>query len=107
MTVRSIYQRWLIAALMLTAIMWLSRGVWLAACGPFLVDIETVASIQPARLDSYGKGDLGIVRPRYARRYLVQAYRVLNGKPALPNIAPQPAASDTVRANREPTGFEQ
>lgn len=53
------------------------------ACGPFVEEIPTVAVAEPAVLASYAKGDLGVVRPRLARRYLVQAYRVLSGKPAL------------------------
>src|SRR5829696_3917806 len=65
----------------------IARVVWTIACGPFIEDVDTVApSIDPASLETYAKGELGVVRPQFARRYLVQAYRVLNGKPPLGNL---------------------
>jgi hypothetical protein len=58
--------------------------VYVLACGPFVEEIPTVAVVEPANLTTYAKGELGVVRPRLARRYLVQAYRVLSGRPPLP-----------------------
>jgi hypothetical protein len=64
---------------------------WVLACGPFVEEIPTVAVVQPANLAAYARGDVGVVRPRLARRYLVQAYRVLSGLPPLEAaIAPLP-----------------
>jgi hypothetical protein len=56
----------------------------LLACGPFLTVLVPVTALFPAHDDQYRRGELGVVRPRFARAYLVQAYRVLNGKPPLP-----------------------
>src|SRR5262249_3970938 len=63
---------------------------YVLACGPFAEEIPTVAVVEPASIASYAKGDLGVVRPRLARRYLVQAYRVLSGKPPLALSALRP-----------------
>jgi hypothetical protein len=60
------------------------------ACGPFVEEIPTVAVVAPAALASYAQGDLGVVRPRLARRYLVQAYRVLSGRTPLALSALRP-----------------
>ena len=69
------------------AIAGIAGVVWaVLACGPFLVELKTVARISPGSLESYGRGELGIVRPNFARRFLVQAYRRMNGQPALPAI---------------------
>src|SRR5262245_38536730 len=61
----------------------------LLACGPWPTTLDPVTAVTPAYLDAYHRGELGVVRPRLARRYLVQAYRVLTGKPSL---ADTPAA---------------
>jgi hypothetical protein len=58
--------------------------VWLLACGPFLVDLKTLPTTRPADLERYGRGEIGIVRPRFERRFLVQAYRRTTGGTALP-----------------------
>jgi hypothetical protein len=41
----------------------------------------------PADAAAYARGELGVVKPTFARRYLVQAYRTLGGLPALPTGA--------------------
>src|SRR5689334_17234441 len=65
----------------------------LIACGPWLTPFVPVTSIAPADTAAYGGGQLGVVRPRFERRYLVQAYRVLTGKPPLPaSQSPVPSA---------------
>jgi hypothetical protein len=60
----------------------------LLACGPFLTDLLTVQTRQPAHPEEYGRGNVGVVRPVFARKYLVQAYRRFSNRPPLPNIAP-------------------
>src|SRR5262249_28183406 len=72
---------------------------YVLACGPFVEEIPTVTLVEPAHAAAYAKGTLGVVRPRLARRYLVQAYRVLSGRPSLgmsslrPGFESAPAAS--------------
>ena len=72
---------------------WLRRGVWavtvaatgtaaVLACGPFFTDLITVSRAMPADPAAYGRGELGVVKPTFARRYLVQAYRTLGGAAA-------------------------
>ena len=62
------------------------------ACGPFLVELKTVETIRPADLDRYARGEIGIVRPRFARLFLVQAYRRLNGVAPLPSTVKSSSA---------------
>ena len=64
-----------------------SFTAWLLACGPFSDSFETFVTFEPAHRSAFGRGQLSVVSPEYARRYLVQAYRVLSGQPALPNAA--------------------
>jgi len=54
------------------------------ACGPDFISLITVSHSMPTDTAAYGRGELGVVKPTYARRYLVQAYRTLDGLPALP-----------------------
>jgi hypothetical protein len=61
---------------------------YVLACGPFLTELRTVETVVPPHLDQYGRGSLGVVRPHFARRYLVQAYRRFSGQPPLPNAVP-------------------
>ena len=37
----------------------------LVACGPFLTDLIAVNNREPAFLEAYGRGDLGVVKPRF------------------------------------------
>jgi hypothetical protein len=54
------------------------------ACGPFVNDLLPIETVRPADLDAYAtRGEIGIVRPRFARRYLVQAYRRMSGREPL------------------------
>ena len=53
----------------------------LLACGPFFNDLLTVSHSVPAHSARYAGGELGVVKPAFERRYLVQAYRVLGGAP--------------------------
>jgi len=64
---------------------------YVLACGPFLTVMLPVESLRPAQTDPYDRGDLGVVREHFARRYLVQAFRRLSGKPAI-TVTPQAAA---------------
>jgi hypothetical protein len=59
------------------------------ACGPWGVDYRTVEIIAPPHREEFAKGNVGIVRPRFARRYLVQVYRRFSGQPPLPNLVPR------------------
>ena len=54
------------------------------ACGPFFTDLLTVKRSSPADRARYARGDLGVVKPTFERRYLVQAYR------AVPYAKPKP-----------------
>jgi hypothetical protein len=67
------------------------------ACGPFFSDLLTVSHHKPADLASYARGELGLVKPTFERRYLVQAYRRLGGATAIAPDArpPQPAGDDS------------
>jgi hypothetical protein len=63
----------------------------LLACGPFLIDLVTVQPVEPPHRVAYARGNLGVVRPRFARKYLVQAYRRLTGRPPLANTVKRTA----------------
>jgi len=67
----------------------------LLACGPFPTTLVPVTSFEPIDGVGYGHGDLGVVRPRFARRYLVQAYRVLTGGKPLSTDRTEPAATQS------------
>jgi hypothetical protein len=72
------------------------------ACGPFLTDMRPVQAIRPGQTEPYARGELGVVREHFARRYLVQAYRRLEGRPPIAAVGERfvPAASvdDAIRA---------
>ena len=54
------------------------------ACGPFISDLLPVETVRPGDLSGYAyRGELGVVRPHFARRYLVQAYRRMTGQEPL------------------------
>jgi hypothetical protein len=53
------------------------------ACGPFLEDLITINPAAPADVKGFERGDLGVVKPTFARRYLLQAYRTLGGSAPL------------------------
>jgi hypothetical protein len=81
---------------------------WLLACGPFLTPLPTIQAIKPSQPIAYARGEVGIVRPRFARRYLVQAYRRFAGRPATSGAgsAPVPSASSSA-GDREPSPIRQ
>ena len=57
------------------------------ACGPYISEVLPVETVRPADLTAYNeRGELGVVRPQFARRYLVQAYRRMTGREALPAV---------------------
>lgn len=56
---------------------------YVLACGPFVTMLRPVDTVRPAGLAAYDRGDLGVVRQHFARRYLVQAFRRFNGRPAI------------------------
>jgi hypothetical protein len=50
------------------------------ACGPFTLSAVFTFTVHPEYpLESYAKGDIGVVQPTYARSYLYAAYRHLAG----------------------------
>jgi hypothetical protein len=77
-------------------------AAYVLACGPVLTVLRPLESLRPAQTEPYDRGDLGVVREHFARRYLVQAYRRLSGKPAI-LVSPQPEpASPFVPTNDVP-----
>lgn len=52
-----------------------------SACGPFYTDVLFSFDVRPDNLEEFASGKIGILRPDYARSYLIVAYRVLNGLP--------------------------
>ncbi len=79
--------RWFSAAVVAGAMVAGGFTAWLLACGPFSDSFETFVTFEPAHRADFGRGQLSVVSPQYARRYLVQAYRVFSGQPPLPNAA--------------------
>ena len=75
-----------------------STTVVLLACGPFPRMLATVSRLWPADSAAYRRGELGVVRPRFARRPLVEAYRTLTGQPAVAGVEP----ASTVAGARSP-----
>jgi hypothetical protein len=64
-----------------------------SACGPFFEQAVLVQSAHPdIPLAEFAKGNLGILRPKFARSYLAVAYRYLQDKPL--TAAEQKAAAD-------------
>ena len=78
-----------------------TAALW--ACGPFFTDLLTVQNGAPADESSYDRGTLGVVKPTFARRYLVQAYRTIGGLPAIPAAG---APDSTTAAEQQPP-FQQ
>jgi hypothetical protein len=64
------------------------------ACGPF-ISFPVFTPLGAPDHTSYYAGDLGILQPTYARRYLLVAWRTLNGRPLTSGeqraFAPAPA----------------
>jgi hypothetical protein len=81
---------------------------WLLACGPFLVDLEPVLARAPADKPRFALGELGVVRPAFDQRYLIQAYRTLSGRPPVrePRLAAAPA-SRSGPGDPQPSPIEQ
>jgi hypothetical protein len=69
-----------------------TAAVW--ACGPFFTDLLTVKPSSPADRARYARGELGVVKPAFERRYLVQAYRTMAGVGPLPAAPPAPSVPD-------------
>lgn len=81
--------------------------VWLLACGPFFDPLRTVQAIAPARPVDYDRGEVGVVRPRFARRYLVTAYRRFAGRPAIAGSRDSPAPGASPSGQVEPSPIRQ
>src|SRR5262245_35269365 len=78
--------------------------VYVIACGGLLYDLETVRVLYPAQIELFEQGEVGVVRPRLARRYLVQAYRSFSGRPPL---VVTPATTKAKAANDRSDPFEE
>lgn len=73
-------KRWLIGCVLAGLIVWSGgTGDGLRACGPFYLNLVLANAVFPADPVSYADGRLGVVQPRYARQYLVLAYRRMMG----------------------------
>jgi hypothetical protein len=83
-----------------------SATAYVLACGPFLSEYRSVTRVHPAHLAAYSAGNLGVVRPRFARKYLLQAYRRFTGQPALPGLVER-LPSDIVRTTLPETPLER
>jgi hypothetical protein len=60
----------------------LGSGLPVSACGPFFDDVVFSYKSHPdLPFQRFVGGEVGIIKPGYARSYLVIAYRYLNGKP--------------------------
>jgi hypothetical protein len=74
----------------------LAFGVAVFTCTDEPPPSVTVSAARPAFPAAYARGTLGIVEPTFARRYLVQTYRVLSGLPPVragaypPTYTPSP-----------------
>jgi hypothetical protein len=79
---------------------------YVLACGPFLTEYRAIETIKPAHPDAYTRGNVGIVRPRFARRYLVQAYRRFSGLEPLPGLVPPVTLIDNATAPPTPARVE-
>ena len=85
-----------------------ARGVaattaYVLACGPFLMEYPRGADRSAPRTPTqYSRGSVGVVRPRFARRYLVQAYRRFSGQRAAARTWPRVSRRRTTRTSRRP-----
>jgi hypothetical protein len=59
---------------------------YVLACGPVLVEYRAVQTVIPAHPAAYSRGSVGVVRPLFVRRYLVQAYRRFSGQEGLGDL---------------------
>ena len=63
-----------------SALLFLSAADHLLACGPFLPEALFTHKLHPDfPLGTFARGQLGVIKPTYARSYLYVAYRYLNG----------------------------
>ena len=72
------------------------------ACGPFLTDLVAVNNREPAFREAYSRGDLGVVKAHFYPRYLLQAYRVFNGRAAVRGGAFRPWEGRSASAPKLP-----
>jgi hypothetical protein len=72
-------------------------------CAVEFLELITVRHTSPADPAAYARGDLGVVKPTFARRYLVQAYRTLVGLSPLP----APPTGGYVAASQYSTAFAE
>ena len=80
MTASGMVPRWRRTA-MITAALCAAGTVLVWTCGPFFSDLRAVEPYSPIDRLAFDRGQLAIVKPTFARRFLVQAYRTLNGVP--------------------------
>ena len=74
-------RKWLVAAMAVISLLGGSPNVGFA-CGPFIDEAILAFDTNPDfPLKRYVAGELGIIRPNFAKSYLVVAYRFLSNKP--------------------------
>src|SRR5262249_22180424 len=98
------YKRFIVIVLSSALLFWLPPRT--RACGPYF---EEAIFARPDRPDyplaRFARGQLGVIRPGYARSYLVVAYRYLSAVPLVPAEQQGAVALWDERLNRtEPTG---
>jgi hypothetical protein len=70
--------RWMLAVSLLVTMLFQAPVTF--ACGPFSIEAVFTFSVHPEYpLEKFAGGDIGVVRPSYARSYLYVAYRYFNG----------------------------
>jgi len=83
-------------------------GDRVAACGPFFSQLVMTNAVYPQDPAAFSQGALGIVQPRYARRYLVQAYRRFAGiAPAGADSIPSTETTSTAAVSRWLAAIQQ
>lgn len=92
-------KRWGTGVVLATTIIWFGGvGDSARACGPFIAELVMTNAVYPASAASFSRGELGVVQPRYARRFLVQAYRRFAG------VAPIGADADPLATRTDSYG---
>ena len=101
-------KRVMVAVALAAVIVWCGgAGGDVRACGPDIYQLILVNPVSPSDAAKYSHGELGVVQPTFARRYLVQAYRrfvgaARPGLDAIPLIGTSPELSVRLDAGTAP-----
>lgn len=79
------------AALAFAALALVTSGDRTTACGPFYDILVTASPVYPTDPVAFAAGDVGIIYRTFARRFLVQSYRAVNGLRPGPQMSPAPS----------------